>query len=119
MRNFKELKIWQLGMDIAVECYKLCADFPQSEKYGLTSQMTRAAVSIPSNIAEGCSRSSQKEYLRFIDISLGSCYELETQAMLAKSFGFGNPGLLDQVVVHLESIQKMLFSFRARLNSSQ
>ncbi|MDQ6814220.1 MAG: four helix bundle protein, partial [Bacteroidota bacterium] len=90
MRNFKELKIWQKGFDIAVDAYKLTASFPSSEKFGLNSQMTRAAVSIPSNIAEGSSRKSDKDYHRFVEISLGSAYELETQLLIAKAVDFGD-----------------------------
>ena len=71
MRNFKSLKIWQKGFDIAVNSFKLVSTFPKEEKYGISSQITRAAVSIPSNIAEGSSRTSEKEYSRFIEISLG------------------------------------------------
>jgi four helix bundle protein len=66
MRNFRELKIWQKGFDIAVKSYRLVASFPKEEKFGLSSQVTRAAVSIPSNVAEGCSRSSEKDYNRFL-----------------------------------------------------
>ncbi len=81
MRNFKELKIWQKGFQIAINSFKLTSTFPKEEKYGITSQITKAAVSIPSNIAEGSSRSSEKDYNRFIEISLGSTFELETQLL--------------------------------------
>ena len=74
MRNFKELKIWQKGFDISINSYKLVETFPQTEKYSLAQQITRAAVSIPSNIAEGSSRSSAKEYNRYLEISLGSSF---------------------------------------------
>ena len=85
MRNFKELKIWQKGFDIAISAFKLAGSFPKEEKYGITSQITRAAVSIPSNIAEGSSRTSGKEYSRFMEISLGSSFELETQLLIAQA----------------------------------
>ena len=71
MRNFKELKIWQKGFQIAVNSFKLIATFPKEEKFGISVQITKAAVSIPSNIAEGSSRSSEKDYNRFLEISLG------------------------------------------------
>ena len=71
MRNFKQLKIWQKGFEIAVDTYRLINSFPQSEKYSLAQQVTKAAISIPSNIAEGSSRRSEKDYYRFIEISLG------------------------------------------------
>lgn len=69
MRNFKELKIWQKGFRVAVNSFKLTSTFPKEEKYGISSQVTKAAVSIPSNIAEGSSRSREKDYNRFIEIS--------------------------------------------------
>ncbi|HKO80015.1 MAG TPA: four helix bundle protein [Chitinophagaceae bacterium] len=74
MRNFKELKIWQKGFQIAIKSFKLISTFPKEEKYGISSQVTKAAVSIPSNVAEGSSRSSEKDYNRFIEISLGVNY---------------------------------------------
>jgi four helix bundle protein len=89
MRNFKELKIWQKGFQMAVNSFKLTSTFPKEEKYGIISQITKAAVSIPSNIAEGSSRSSEKDYNRFIEISLGSTFELETQLLVAESVRYG------------------------------
>ena len=88
MRNFKELLIWKKGIEIAIDIYKLTGTFPASEKFGLISQMTRCAVSISSNIAEGSSRKSEKDYHRFIEIALGSCFELETQLVIAKAVNF-------------------------------
>jgi len=82
MRNFKQLLIWQKGFQIAVKSYQVVSSFPKEEKYSITSQITRAAVSIPSNIAEGSSRSSMKDYNRFLEISLGSSFELETQLLI-------------------------------------
>ncbi|MEI9808081.1 MAG: four helix bundle protein [Bacteroidota bacterium] len=89
MRNFKQPKIWQKGFEIAVNSFKLTSTFPKEEKYGLTSQITRSAVSVPSNIPEGSSRSSNKDYSRFIEISLGSSFELETQVLIADVANFG------------------------------
>src|ERR1035437_5481636 len=88
MHNFRELKIWQEAMKIAKTSYKLTKLFPSSETYGLTSQINRAAVSIPSNIAEGAGRNSNKEFTQFLNISIGSCFELETQIMLAFEFAY-------------------------------
>jgi four helix bundle protein len=85
MINFKKLKVWQLGFDIARECYVLVSAFPKEEKYALVNQITRAAVSIPANIAEGSSRKSAREYTHFLEISLGSSYELETHVLLAEA----------------------------------
>ena len=111
MRNFKELKIWQKGFDIAITSYKLVDTFPKSEKYSLSQQITRAAVSIPSNIAEGSSRSSEKDYSRFVEISLGSSFELETQYLIAKALNFGDQELLSRGLQMLDEEEKMIMSF--------
>jgi len=83
MHNFRQLQIWKEGMDVAKQVYLLLAKFPSSEKFGLISQISRCAVSVPSNIAEGSSRSSDKEFAHFLSIALGSLFELETQLLLA------------------------------------
>ena len=111
MKNFKNLKIWQKGFDIAVHSYKLIESFPKEERFGLSSQMTRAAVSIPSNIAEGSSRSSNKDYNRFVELSLGSSYELETQLLIASAIKFGDENLRTKLLQDIEEEQRMLISF--------
>jgi four helix bundle protein len=116
MKNFKELKIWQKGFDIAVKSFHLADTFPKEQKFGISSQMTKSAVSIPSNIAEGSSRSSEKDYCRFIEISLGSTFELETQLLIAKAANFGNHGLRDEILKDLDEEEKMLISFMNKLN---
>lgn len=84
MKNFKALKVWQKGFEIAVKCYTLTSGFPPTEKFGMTSQINKASISIPSNIAEGSSRRSARDYYRFLEIALGSCFEIETQLLIAK-----------------------------------
>ena len=116
MKNFKELRIWQKGMDIAINCFKLTEEFPKEEKFGLSIQITRAGVSIPSNIAEGSSRSSEKDYARFIEISMGSSYELETQLLIAQRLSYGNQSLLSQTIIDVNDEQKMLMGFGHKLN---
>ena len=116
MRNFKELKIWQKGFDIAVKSFKLTSQFPKEEKYGIVSQMTRAAISIPSNIAEGSSRSSEKDYNRFIEISLGSTYELETQLLISRAANFADDRLSSEILSDIVDEQKMLIGFMNKLN---
>lgn len=116
MKNFKELSIWQKGMDIAVNCYKLTSTFPKEEKFGLISQITKAGVSIPSNIAEGNSRHSEKNYSGFIEISMGSSYELETQLLISQRVNFGDPELLKQTLADITDEQKMLRGFGNKLN---
>ena len=83
LKNYKELKVWQRGYRLCFEIYQLTGNFPQEEKYGLTSQIRRAAISVPSNIAEGYGRKTTKEYLQALYIAYGSLCELETQIMLA------------------------------------
>lgn len=82
MRNFRNLEIWKQGITLVKLIYKLANELPKEEIYGLRSQITRAAVSVPSNIAEGCSRNSEVEYKRYLEIAIGSLFELETQLIL-------------------------------------
>jgi len=116
MRNFKELKIWQKGFKIAVDSFKLVSAFPREEKFGIAIQITKAAVSIPSNIAEGSSRSSEKDYSRFLEISLGSTFELETQLLIAAAVGYGENDLRNEILSNVDEEQKMLMSFLNKLN---
>jgi four helix bundle protein len=115
MKNFKELKIWQKGIAIAAQSFQLVQAFPKEERFGLSLQITRAAVSIPSNIAEGSSRSSEKDYNRYLEIALGSGFELETQILIAQSANFGNKALRDSILKELNEVQKMLASFMRQL----
>jgi four helix bundle protein len=92
MKDFKKLLIWQKGMEIVAATYKMAEAFPSEEKYGLRSQVTRCAVSIAANIAEGSSRHSEKEYRHFCEISLGSCFELETHCLIAAKLGIAKEG---------------------------
>lgn len=116
MRNFKELKIWQKGLEIAIKTYQLTESFPKEDKYAIVQQMTKAGISIPSNIAEGSSRTSEKDYLRFIEISLGSTFELETQIMIAERLSKGNQQLLQELRAAITEEQKMLTGFQQKLN---
>ncbi|MFT5876437.1 MAG: four helix bundle protein [Salibacteraceae bacterium] len=109
----KDLEVWKLSLDLVVSIYDLTKMFPDDEKYGLTSQMRRAAVSIPSNISEGAGRSSTKEFIRFLDIATGSLSELETQLIIVIRLGFiKKQNLLDEEIV---IIQKMLFKLKESL----
>ena len=102
MKDFKKLRIWQKGFEIAIKAYKLTSSFPKSELYGLTSQINRAAVSVISNIAEGSSRASDKDYRRFIEISIGSTFELETQILMSQAISFGERGLITELLGDFE-----------------
>jgi len=88
MKTFKELKVWQKGIELVAIVYKITASFPEEEKYGLSAQMRRAAVSIPSNIAEGHLRKTAKDFKQFLSIARGSCAELETQTIIAHKLSF-------------------------------
>jgi len=90
MRDHKKLRAFELADDVALQIYRLTTGYPQTEAYGLTSQMRRAAVSIPSNIVEGCARESELEYLRFLEIAFSSLRELQYQFSLSKRLGFLN-----------------------------
>jgi len=83
--NFRQLNIWKISIDFAKKVLKITRDFPKFEQYALVSQLNRSAISIPSNIAEGSARSTNKDFCRFLDIALGSAYELETQLILSHS----------------------------------
>ncbi|AHJ95972.1 hypothetical protein Hsw_0377 [Hymenobacter swuensis DY53] len=97
--------------------YQCCVLFPPDERFGLTSQMRRAAVSIPSNIAEGVGRGSAKDFGQFLSIATGSAYELETQFLLAAEFGYLDETRLQAVVSELVELQKMLYGFQKSLQS--
>lgn len=118
MRNFKQLLIWQKGFQIAIKAFHFTTAFPKEEKFGLTSQITRAAVSIPSNIAEGSSRTSGKDYHRFLEMSLGSSFEAETQLLIAEAVNYGEKEKRDELLKEIDEEQKMLMSFMSKLQVS-
>ena len=108
MHQFEKLKIWQKSMDIAVYVYEISALLPNDEKFNLIHQIKKCAVSIPSNIAEGCGRKSDKELKQFVSISLGSSFELETQIIIAKEVDLITIEQFDSINSKLLEIQKML-----------
>lgn len=118
MHNFKELKIWQQAMVVAEEVYRLTNAFPIKEQFGLTSQLRRAVISIPSNIAEGAGRSTNRDFSRFLDITNGSINEVETQLLLATRLGMlESEKKLKSIFEKLDAIQKMVFSFQKTLKA--
>lgn len=116
IHNFKELQVWQKAMDLAVFTYQLTGYFPKEEKFGLISQIQRCAISIPSNIAEGSGRVSNKEFQHFISITMGSSFELETQIILAFRFNYITQDQLDEFEKLITPIQKMSFGLYNSLN---
>jgi len=106
MKNHKDLDVWKMSMDLVEMVYTQSAMYPKEEVYGLTSQIRRAAVSVPSNIAEGAARQGNKEFIQFLYISLGSLSEVETQTILAKRLGFTDN--IDTLLNTIVRIKKML-----------
>lgn len=115
MLNYKKLLIWQKGIDIAVKTIVFAKTLPPDEKFGLSIQMHKAGISIPSNIAEGSSRKSQKDYYRFIEIALGSAFELETQVLISQAVNYGDAALRAEILQELGEEQKMLAVFARKL----
>ena len=107
--SHKNLDVWQKSMDFVTEIYSLTKRFPKEEMYGLSSQMRRAAVSIPSNIAEGRAKRTTREFIRFVNISFGSASELETQILIARNLGYVNENEIENTMSHLNEISKMLY----------
>jgi len=114
-RTFKELKMWQRGIEIVKDIYALTKKFPKEELYGLTSQMRRSSISIPSNIAEGFKRSHNKEYKQFLHITQGSLAELETQLIIAKELGYIKDSELSYIAEKIDKKKKMVASYANKL----
>lgn len=108
MRNFRKFQIWKKGIQLSKEIYQVTSSFPEKEKFGLISQLRRAAISIPSNIAEGCSRSSEKEFKRFLEIALGSAFELETQLIISLELSYLSQEHYGSLIEELTILQKQL-----------
>lgn len=116
MKNYKELHVWEKGIDLVKVTYQLSKQFPSDEKFGLISQMTRAAVSIPANIAEGNSRNSDKDNARFLQVALGSAFELQTYFVIGREMSWGID-LLDDADKLVEEEIKMIHAFIKKLSA--
>ena len=112
---FKKLEVWKRSLLLAKEIYRITKKFPKDETFGLTSQLRRACISIPSNIAEGSQRSSDKDFANFLAIALGSLAELETQLILSKELGYLLQDDLTNALGETDQIAKMIVSFRKHL----
>ena len=111
MKNYKELKVWKKSIEVVKDAYQLISLLPNNEIYGLSSQMARAVVSIPSSIAEGSSRSSDKEYIHFLEIALGSAFEIETQLIICDKVYNKIEFDIKKLILEVIEIQMMLASF--------
>ncbi len=120
-QSFRDLIVWQRSIDLTADVYKLTSKFPASERFGLTNQMRRASVSIASNIAEGYGRATKGEYVQFLGHARGSCWELETQIVIAKKLGFGTLLDLDSTDSHCNDVGRLLGALMKsiRLKQSQ
>jgi four helix bundle protein len=110
-QSFRDLQVWQRAMQLTVSIYRLSQGFPREEIYGLTSQIRRAAVSVPSNIAEGQGRINGGEFKQFLGIARGSVCELQTQLEIARALQFGKPELIDEAESLSHEVGKMIYSF--------
>jgi four helix bundle protein len=111
MRDFKKLPVWQKGIEIVDKLYSAAGYFPEEERYGLRSQSTRAAVSIPSNIADGSGKKSTREYIRYLETSLASAFELETHLIIVKQRGWFPTEKIEELLTLTTSEQKMTTKF--------
>lgn len=112
MKSHRDLDVWQAAIDFTVVVYEITQSFPKEEIYGLTSQMRRAVISIPSNIAEGAARASSAEYVRFLNIAIGSASELDTQIEIAGRLGYLPEAAKTQMTSTVESLIRSLISLR-------
>ena len=118
MHNYKNLHIWQEGINLARKIYEVTANFPANEKYGIVSQMTRAAVSIPSNIAEGAGRNSNKDFANFLSIAIGSIFELHTQIAICEQIGYIDEETTKQLEQQIYTLQQQITTYKQRIEGS-
>ncbi|MEA3369666.1 MAG: four helix bundle protein [Candidatus Ratteibacteria bacterium] len=110
IKNFRDLNIWQKGIEIVEDIYKITKTFPKDEHYGLTAQMRRCSISIPLNVAEGFARRHNKEYKQFLNITLGSCAELETQIEISLRLEYLTESTYDKLLEKLNHITRMIIN---------
>ncbi len=119
MFKFEKLEVWQAAIGLADEVYRLSRTFPADERFGLTSQVRRSAVSVSANIAEGSGRVSPRDFMRFVEIAFGSLMETISHLTVAKRQGMLDPEAFDRVYAHAERLGRMLSGLRARLRADQ
>lgn len=118
MHRFKELVAWKIAIEVVKNIYKMTENYPDYERFGLTNQIRRAAVSIPSNIAEGAGKNSDVDFIRYLAIAMGSCNELETQLIISHDLGYVEREELRVIENKLERVQNMLFKLQAKLRNT-
>jgi four helix bundle protein len=117
MRDFRKYSVWEQSHKLVLELYRLTRDFPTEEKFGITSQIRRAGVSIPTNISEGCGKASEKDFARFLGISFGSCQEVEYLTLLARDLDYLNDESYDFLFSEIVSIKKQLYHLIKKINA--
>ncbi|HRZ97888.1 MAG TPA: four helix bundle protein [Paludibacter sp.] len=115
MHNFRKLEIWKKSILLVTEIYRITNTFPNYERFGLISQMQRAAVSCPTNIAEGSAKSSNKDFARFLEISLGSLIEVETELIIALNLQYLSSEKYEELLNYIIELQKMIYGFKNQL----
>ncbi|MEK6746916.1 MAG: four helix bundle protein [Pseudomonadota bacterium] len=117
IKNYKDLEVWKKSRILVKQIYQLTKDFPKDELYALTSQLRRAIISVPSNIAEGHSRSGTKDFIQFISIAIGSLAEVETQIILAEDLEYINSSKTEKIYGNIHELQRMLHALRTSLKA--
>lgn len=118
MKTFRDLLVWQKAMSLVTHCYKLANSFPKEEQFALCSQIKRCSVSIPSNIAEGFGRGSNKDYYRFLNIAMGSLFEFQTQIEIAYNLGYVSEPDFKAIYENSREVERMLSAFMKKIKSS-
>ena len=119
MKTYRDLIVWQKSLKLVTEIYSITKSFPKEELYGLTSQIRRSAVSVPSNIAEGYGRNSTQDYIRFLQITCGSLYEMQTQMEIAVNLGYLDREYSENIFNIINEIERMLNSFIRKLQEKK
>ncbi len=117
MQDFRQLKVWEKGHCLALDIYRATSGFPKFELFGLTNQLRRATVSIPSNIAEGCGRGSDQDFARFLQMAMGSASEVEYQALLSRDLGYLSDTRYVQLTRDVIEVKRMLASLIGKLRT--
>ncbi|MCB1229495.1 MAG: four helix bundle protein [Verrucomicrobiae bacterium] len=119
MKNFRDLQIWNRSHGLTLDIYRITKSFPGTETYGLVSQMRRSASSIPTNIAEGCGRNTERDFARFLDTAMGSASELEYQLILACDLNYIPQEIFETTLTELTEIKRMLNAFIQKLRANR